>query len=87
MRLIIMGQQAFGKASLEAVLKKGVDSYRAYQEHELREVRAPPLALLRANVLMEVSGAGAARGFRREVEGGPLSQPAILKWVQTWAGD
>ena len=24
------------------VLKKGVESYRAYQEHELREVRAPP---------------------------------------------
>eukprot|EP01045_Picozoa_sp_COSAG04_P012789 COSAG04_NODE_875_length_9692_cov_6.365266_7_plen_145_part_00 len=36
------------KQAEAAVLRQGVESYRAYQEHELREVRSAPLAFLRA---------------------------------------
>ena len=44
------------------VLKKGVESYRAYQEHELREVRSAPGFAARVARVLTVSGAGEARG-------------------------
>ena len=44
------------------VLKKGVESYRAYQEHELREVRSSPGFTARVARVPMVCGAGAARG-------------------------
>ena len=75
------------KQAEAAVLRQGVESYRAYQEHELREVRSAPGFAARVARVLTVSGAGEARTCTAYRMDWPDRGKSLLDWQRAGLRD
>lgn len=77
MRIVVHGQQAFGKAVLEALVKRGENVVAVYVAPEKEGAKADPLKEA-ALALKLPERLVAGRESRKDSNGG------ALKWRETW---